>query len=187
MKLFSLDPQTNTLGYVNHSYNPKNIYHRVGQFFIGLGPIVFGTVLMFISAMLLLSYNSDWNLKEVQTAGGLINNIFQFLGNSSQAFLNADFANWKIYLFMYLAITIGSCMTLSPPDIKSMASGFWIIIILIIVLNASILWFNNYTGLIFQKTSVVFSVFYACLFFSFVINLIIFLILNLPFIIPSND
>ena len=47
IKLFS--PEGNTsLGYVNHRYDPKNLYHRTGNFFIGTGPVWFGIIMLFL-------------------------------------------------------------------------------------------------------------------------------------------
>ena len=100
MKLFSPEAD-GTLGYVNHSYNPKSIYQRIGNFFIGTGPIWFGiVVLCFVSWMLL---PNEMN----------IGNFF------SAAF----WGRWQSYIWLYLALTIASHITLSPPDLKGAADG----------------------------------------------------------------
>jgi hypothetical protein len=57
MKLFSPNPETGALGYVKHTYNRKNIYQLVGNFFIGIGPILLGTVVIFLLAYWLLNLN----------------------------------------------------------------------------------------------------------------------------------
>ena len=100
MKLFSPE-EDGTLGYVNHAYNPKSFYQRIGNFFIGIGPIWFGvTVLWFISLMLLPN--------EMQ-----ISNFFS---------LNF-WGRWQSYVWLYLALTIASHITLSPPDLAGSADG----------------------------------------------------------------
>ena len=100
MKLFSPE-EDGTLGYVNHSYNPNSFYQRIGNFFIGTGPIWFGiVVLCFVSWMLL---PNEMN----------IGNFF------SAAF----WGRWQSYIWLYLALTIASHITLSPPDLKGAADG----------------------------------------------------------------
>ena len=100
MKLFSPE-EDGTLGYVNHSYNPNSFYQRIGNFFIGTGPIWFGIiVLCFVSWMLL---PNEMN----------IGNFF------SAAF----WGRWQSYIWLYLALTIASHITLSPPDLKGAADG----------------------------------------------------------------
>ncbi|MFZ4582355.1 MAG: hypothetical protein ACOYM7_06855, partial [Paludibacter sp.] len=46
MSLFSPNSKDGTLGYVEHGYDRTNIYHLVGHFFIGAGPIFFGSAVI---------------------------------------------------------------------------------------------------------------------------------------------
>ena len=100
MKLFSPEAD-GTLGYVNHSYNPKSFYQRIGNFFIGTGPIWFGiAVLCFVSWLFL---PNEMN----------IGNLF-----------SANFwGRWQSYVWLYFALTIASHITLSSPDLVGATDG----------------------------------------------------------------
>ena len=108
MKLFSPE-EDGTLGYVNHSYNPKSFYQRCGNFFIGTGPIWFGiTVLWFISLLLLPECMQAHN-----SVGSVVGNFFS----------TNFWGRWQSYVWLYLALTIASHITLSPPDLAGSADG----------------------------------------------------------------
>ena len=89
------------LGYVNHSYNPKSFYQRIGNFFIGTGPIWFGiAVLCFVSWLLL---PNEMNISN---------------------FFSMNFwGRWQYYVWLYFALTIASHITLSPPDLVGATDG----------------------------------------------------------------
>jgi hypothetical protein len=110
MKLFSPE-EDGTLGYVNHSYNPKSFYQRIGNFFIGTGPIWFGiTILCFVSWLLLPS--------EME------------VGN----FFSTNFwGRWQSYIWLYFVLTIASHITLSPPDLAGSADGGVAIVITVLL------------------------------------------------------
>jgi hypothetical protein len=57
IKLFSPDPETGTLGYVEHSYNRRNIYQMIGNFFIGVGPVILGSAVIYLLFYWLLGIN----------------------------------------------------------------------------------------------------------------------------------
>ena len=100
MKLFSPE-EDGTLGYVNHSYNPNSFYQRIGNFFIGTGPIWFGVAVLCLISWLLLP------------------NAMQI----SDFFSLNFWGRWQSYIWLYLALTISSHITLSPPDLAGSVDG----------------------------------------------------------------
>lgn len=161
IQLFKPDTTDGTLGYVNHSYNPKNIWHKTGNFFIGFGPILFGSILLYfliqyaipnsnnLSAIIMSQHTNLSSLK------GLLNQFVQ-LATTTPLILQTLFApqnmgTWQFWVFMYAALCISSHMELSPPDIKGLLSGLFTIIILFIVLNSIGVFFNVDMGIYLLK------------------------------------
>ena len=100
MKLFSPE-EDGSLGYVNHSYNPNSFYQRIGNFFIGTGPIWFGVAVLCLISWLLLQ-------NEMQISDFFSLNFWR---------------RWQSYIWLYLALTISSHITLSPPDLAGSVDG----------------------------------------------------------------
>lgn len=183
MQLFSLDPTTGTLGYVHSEFDRHNAFHVVGNFFIGIGPILFGSALIFFLHGALVSYGTQGQLSSItinfETIGlwsGLL--VFMQESISSAAFqltniLTMDnLTNWKFYLFLYFAFSIGSSITLSLSDIRGALSGFGALIVILLVLNVLTLW----TGFLLTNVAIYLSQFlelvYAVMILTLALNIV---------------
>ena len=130
MRLFS--PQDDgTLGYVSHQYNPRNLYHQIGNFFIGTGPIWGGAALLWLL--------SCWLLPEAVTAGTKSIPL-QMLEFMKMFFTLSFWSSWQGWLWLYLAFTISLHITLSPADLKGALAGFCFLLFLILFCCLSFGW-----------------------------------------------
>src|SRR5262249_2647351 len=50
------DP-SGTLGYVKFTYNQNSLYQQIGMFFAAIGPILFGTLFIFLASLFLIEPN----------------------------------------------------------------------------------------------------------------------------------
>lgn len=150
IKFFQINSADGTLGYVRHTYNPKNIYQKIGNFFIGIAPIVVISAVLYLLAYLLLPdfvigiNGTLGNIRLIGNFSGLFSGFFKIL---KSFFLYTD--SWQWWIFIFASTLLSLHMTLSKADIKGALSG--LILLLIAVLVADII-----MGLI--KTEVLLSV-----------------------------
>ena len=167
IKLYSPNSQDGTLGYVNHSFNSKSLFQRIGNFFIGTGPILFGSFVLYLLAKFCLpnfrqiseiiskTDLTDSGIFElVKNTGSMLKTGISLLAN---VFSPENFGKPSFWLFIYLSFCISSHMQLSPPDLRSMWSGTLTILLIFLLVNfltmligfnftAYILKFNRLTG-----------------------------------------
>lgn len=139
------------LGYVKHSWNRKSVYQVVGNFFIGTGPIWFGTLVIGICAFYLPGpavFEPLWRIPFPLFAQGGATpplTVAAMLGDPLLATLGRLFSaehlgDWRLWLFVYLVFAIGSHVTLSPSDLKGSLSGLCAGILLLLLANLATLW-----------------------------------------------
>ncbi|PKP48799.1 MAG: hypothetical protein CVT95_03990 [Bacteroidetes bacterium HGW-Bacteroidetes-12] len=181
VKLFSLNANNPELGFVKHSFNKKNIYQNIGNFFIGIGPILLGGSSLFIVSYFLFNINiNDLNISSLKinylsfssdikaTFYAVYDVLMNFLKTILQ---NNNEAWWKYLLFFYLLFAIGSSISLSKSDIKGSLQGLLLFISLILLFNLSTYWIGNFATTIFAFIAQLMTSFYLVLLISIVFNL----------------
>jgi hypothetical protein len=182
IQLFKPDPKSGTLGYVKHSYNEKNLYQQIGNFFIGIGPVLMCTLMLFLLWLLLFHINF-FNISDIHITANTIQSlnllklevmkfpevICMFL---HEIFHGQYSSWWRIVILIYCLFSIGSSITLSPADLKTSGKGVLIIILILFVFNLATIWKGNFATIWLTKISFVFSGFYSIMVLSLVINLL---------------
>jgi hypothetical protein len=189
VQLFKPDPKSGTLGYVKHSYDEKNLYHQIGNFFIGMGPILMGTLMLFLLSLLLFHINF-FTFSHIRITADTIQSLSQLkieimkFPDVIRMFLHEVFNGqysswWRIVFLIYCLYSIGSSITLSPADLKTSGKGLLIITLLIFVFNMATIWKGNFATIWLTKASFVFSGFYSIMVLSLVVNLVFVAVLGL--------
>lgn len=154
MKLLQKPDESGTLGYVKHSYNPKSIYQQVGNFFIGIAPILGGIICLIVLMKILLpnSYgefikisNSNLNINNlnISIAEGILDSYYKLI---KTIFTYSNLKNPSFFLFLFLSICISSHISLSRADINGASKGLGVIFLVIFVFNMFGL--TNYISLV---------------------------------------
>lgn len=152
IKLYCPNSEEGTLGYVNHAYNPRNPWHQIGNFFIALGPILFGSLVIYLLVCFLLPDNQQL-LTLINVSSGsmtswsgffalMMQTLLSFLQLIPALFTETNLYHWQFWLFLYICICVSSHMELSLPDLSGLKTGFLAIIIILLILNAIFILFG---------------------------------------------
>lgn len=187
--------ENGVLGYVKHTYSPSSLYQQIGNFFIGIAPMIFGTLLIWILLILfsndtyqVLTNNIhiDLYIKYLESTDYL--KVFSLLINDTLLILKSMFslkylADFKHLIMLFSIYSIATHMSLSLADLKGSFKGFIVCFIIVFIVtlfinllnqanlfnNILIFKFNVYVFL-FLTVGLIFSL--LTLFVSFLINII---------------
>jgi hypothetical protein len=144
LALFKPDKKSGRLGYVKHSYNPKNPWHVVGNFFIGVAPLFGGALVLY--GLLWLFFPEA--ARQAAGAGGL--GVSLSTGNLGEAanavlslarevlaqlFMRENLLSWRLWLFLYLALCVGSHLAPSGSDYQGAKWGALVLVGLLWTFN----------------------------------------------------
>ena len=172
IKLTNRDPSQGETAHVAYAYNPRNIFQRIGVFFSAIGPILFGTLVIYVFALLLLGgdeFAPLWSIRLTPTVfssgEGVLLYLDKVLGGAFEAFANifsrTNLGNWKFWVFLYLSFSVGSNISLSPSDLKGAATGSLTLVTVVLLVNLVTLWMGNFVTKGVQWVSQYNGVFYA--------------------------
>ena len=128
-----------TLGYVEHSYNRKNLYQRLGNMFIGMGPIFSG--LLFVFLVMLVSFSDAFDTYvisvfrdgyEISSIGELFSDGFDMIKD-----MFSDTTRHTAIKAIGFILILSTCLhiNLSTPDIKNSLSALPIYLAITFVLS----------------------------------------------------
>jgi len=170
IKFFS-SQKDGTAGYIKHEYNPKSLYQRIGNFFIGIAPMFFGALVIYVLLWIFLPWCVPQDIGEGIGITGLkiLKNIF-----------NSDnFSSWRFWVFFYLSLSVASHAALSSQDLKGTVPSFLILLLLIFLVNLIANAFLNYgldslsfTYWFTGKTDIMLSLFYSIMLYALVISVL---------------
>lgn len=187
IRFFQPDETTGTLGYVYHKWNPRNPWHVIGNFFIGIGPMILGCAVLFgLFYFLIPGSAGAWN-SIIESAGSLEKGasfmsyatVFKDSAFSITGliFTFSSLALWQFWVFLYLSICVASNIRLSWADIKGSFSAIGCIILPFMILSL-ILMLAGYESNAFASYSTpLLGVIYSFLILSLILALTGFIII----------
>lgn len=160
-----------TLGYVNHSWNNQNMYHKIGNFFIGTSPMFFGAGLLFI--ILRMAYPAVF--VEVPELSEMPNS----LGVAFTDMFKAEnlFTIWTPIVIL-IAIFICPHMHMSWADVKGATSGAVALVITASILSLVSTFIPEDTTIQIQSVMNTFVTYYI---YALVLGLIMSIIMTVCF------
>ncbi len=145
IEFFKPDPLTGTLGYVSHKWSRSNPWQVLGNFFIGIGPVILGCVVLFVVFYFLIPNSSQaWDsilagVKEVDKSHSIGNYLAILEGSAfvmtKLIFTISNLTSWRFWAFLYLSICVASNIRLSLSDIKGALSGIGCVILPFLAVN----------------------------------------------------
>jgi hypothetical protein len=135
IKLVQFGAEDGTMGFVNHSYEPNNMFHRIGLFFIGIAPILMGVLVITLTLFFTLPKTFHKWIEAVSASG----EMSDILGTAgvlmTSLFSLENLSNPWFYLFMVLSVSIASHMSLSKSDIVGAGSGLISMYVIAVIFN----------------------------------------------------
>jgi hypothetical protein len=129
IKWFDPQGKNGSYGVVVHTYDDKNLYHRVGLFFIGMGPVLLAPFFLYLFYALLVPGSSHVLMSAATPS--------MALAHFAQTLMMAQ--NWSsvgFYVFLYICICLTSQMELSNEDFAIARGGMIPLFCVLIVMNA---------------------------------------------------
>jgi hypothetical protein len=187
IRFFKPDETTGTIGYVYHKWNPKNPYQVIGNFFIGVGPMVLGCGILFILFYYLIPNSAGvWSgilddINSLEKGSSVMSYLTVFkdslLSIVSIIFTFGNLALWQFWVFLYLSICVASNVRLSWADFKGTLSAVGCIILPFLILNLILMLAGRGSETFLPYTAPALGLVYSLLMLALIMGLIGFILI----------
>ena len=144
MSLWQPSAPNGQLGYVIHAYRPKNLYHILGNLFIGIGPIFSGLGVLTLALWLGFpqTFSGYTSAASAMVADG--ENLFtlfieglQMLPRMMEELIyGTDVPLWGRIVALVVILAVSQHISLSPEDIKGALTAIPLYLAIILALTA---------------------------------------------------
>ena len=143
ISMFGDSRRSRTLGYVEHTYYRGNLYHQIGNFFIGISPVLAGGLVILLLVRVLtpdIYFGMRTETAHIGAAfsagfdGGAVLSLLGGVGSMLGAlFSPRNFLSWRWWLCMVISFSIAIHMEVSRSDILSGLRGLSVISAMLLV------------------------------------------------------
>lgn len=156
--LWNPKAKNGVLGYVNHKYNKKNIWHRLGCLFISAGPIILGLLVVMLIMLLCFPQAFEEYYSSVFSVNRSLDGFIELISRSVNIFFSSISDKspvWTKILGGVLIICVCMHINLSPADMKNSLGALPIYAIICLVLSVVIFFIGGdvATGFVSALTS----------------------------------
>lgn len=145
VKLISFSLRSREMGYVEHTYNHKNIYQQIGNYFIAIGPIISGIIVILLLHHWMTPETINIYLDDIQSISkdyfnifniDILNRVFDLYKSYIVNFYNEfNIGMIKTWLLLVGIIFISLNMSLSGPDLEHAKAGILYSVIVLVIIN----------------------------------------------------
>jgi hypothetical protein len=180
---FSPDPHSDVLGYVEHEWNRRSLWARLGNFFIGIGPVILGTLVLYVASLILLGSDVLGRVPQVQlgegqaaslsTVGALGSSVLGMVMSTLGGVFRAEnLGHWQFWVFLYLAFAVGTGIRLSPSDLKGAASGFLVLVLGLLLVNLATAWAAGVIDPLLRVLAPILGIFLGVMTFALTLSIV---------------
>jgi hypothetical protein len=182
---FAPNLRTGELGSVEVKPNYGSLYQYIGLFFIGIAPVVFGTLVIYLALYVLFhgQMAEVWRMidrRSAITEPGVRNILSSGLAFLGFVFSPRHLLDWRLYLFLYIALSVGSSISLSPSDVRVATPGCLTFIVLLFLFNTVLLSLGTAGSATFAWLTQYYTFLYILLCFVILLDVLAIAILWLP-------
>ncbi len=140
MALFEPDFESGRLGYVRHSYQKGNWYQEIGNVFIGIAPLIGGTIALLLCLRVFFPGSISESMNAASAQANLTSQSYTIAVPILEQIFASGLANWRTCLFTYLVLCIGSHMAPSWSDYHGALKGALLLASIFVVVTLGIGW-----------------------------------------------